>query len=122
MCQLAVTAANGGMDGIREAVAVSEPRPADGGSQPFSGHPGGQFDTQAGLYDRARPGYPPAAIAWALPHPVGRLQDVGAGRRPVRHVPPRGVTGVLVRGRSGSWRPPVGLGCGRCAARRLRTP
>jgi ubiquinone/menaquinone biosynthesis C-methylase UbiE len=40
---------------------------------------GGEFGAQADLYDRARPGYPADAAAWALPSPVERLLDIGAG-------------------------------------------
>jgi SAM-dependent methyltransferase len=40
---------------------------------------GSEFGAQAGLYDHARPGYPAEAAAWALPAPVGRLLDIGAG-------------------------------------------
>ncbi|MGH3250614.1 MAG: class I SAM-dependent methyltransferase [Trebonia sp.] len=40
---------------------------------------GGEFGAQAELYDRARPGYPAEAVGRALPDPVGRLLDIGAG-------------------------------------------
>ena len=37
------------------------------------------FGTAVLAYDRARPGYPPEAIAWLLPTPGARVLDVGAG-------------------------------------------
>lgn len=37
------------------------------------------FGTQAGSYDRGRPGYPQAAVDWMLPAGAERIADVGAG-------------------------------------------
>lgn len=37
------------------------------------------FGAAVGAYDRARPGYPVAAIDWLLPQPGAKVLDVGAG-------------------------------------------
>lgn len=37
------------------------------------------FGTAAGLYERGRPPYPPAALDWLLPPTTRRVLDVGAG-------------------------------------------
>ena len=39
----------------------------------------GSFDSAAGLYERGRPPYPPAALDWLLPPGALRVLDLGAG-------------------------------------------
>ncbi|MGW0809906.1 class I SAM-dependent methyltransferase [Nonomuraea sp. NPDC002799] len=39
----------------------------------------GVFGTVAPLYERGRPGYPPASAEWLIPRGAGRVLDLGAG-------------------------------------------
>src|SRR5215467_12747417 len=40
---------------------------------------GATFDSVAGLYEQARPGYADAALDWTLPDTARRVLDLGAG-------------------------------------------
>lgn len=49
------------------------------GPGPGRNHPGKLFADAGALYDRARPGYPADAVAWAIRGDPARIVDLGAG-------------------------------------------
>jgi SAM-dependent methyltransferase len=57
----------------------------------------GSFDSAAGLYERGRPPYPPAALDWLLPAGARRVLDLGAGTgKLTRQLVARGLDVVAV--------------------------
>ena len=57
----------------------------------------GSFDSAAGLYERGRPPYPPAALDWLLPPGARRVLDLGAGTgKLTRQLVARGLDVVAV--------------------------
>ena len=57
----------------------------------------GSFDSAAGLYERGRPPYPPAALDWLLPPGARRVLDLGAGTgKLTRQLVTRGLDVVAV--------------------------
>ncbi len=57
----------------------------------------GSFDSAAGLYERGRPPYPPAALDWLLPPGARRVLDLGAGTgKLTRQLMARGLDVVAV--------------------------
>ena len=61
------------MSDPRPAVPLSELDPEEKAKR------AGSFGDVADLYERHRPGPPPAAVDWFLPQRVGRVVDLGAG-------------------------------------------
>jgi SAM-dependent methyltransferase len=63
----------------------------------FRSEQAGSFGLAAGTYDRGRPGYPEAAVAWLIPPGARRVLDLGAGTGQLtRQLAARGLEVVAV--------------------------